>query len=56
MNAAKAAGFIGDTNARAHAGIMNVLTPEQRAKVHELHKGGHSDSTTHEVMRKLHGK
>ena len=42
--------------ARAHVGMMNVLTPEQRAKVHELHKGGHSDSTIHELMRKLHGK
>lgn len=42
--------------ARAHVGIMNALTPEQRAKLHELHKGGHGDSTIHEMMRKLHGK
>jgi Spy/CpxP family protein refolding chaperone len=44
------------TLARAHVSIMHVLTAEQRAKVHELHKNGHGDSAIHELMKKLHGK
>jgi hypothetical protein len=40
---------------RTHEGIMAVLTPEQRAKVDEFHKGGHSGGGIHEWFKKLHG-
>ena len=42
--------------ARIHEQMMNVLTPEQRAKLHELHKNGHGDSAIVEFFKKLHGQ
>jgi Spy/CpxP family protein refolding chaperone len=41
---------------RIHEGMMDVLTPEQRAKVAELHKGGGHHTVVGEWLRKLHGR
>ncbi len=41
---------------RIHEQMMNVLTPEQRAKVHELHKSGHGGGAFLELLKKLHGE
>jgi hypothetical protein len=40
---------------RIHEGMMAVLTPEQRAKVEALHKGGDTIGGIHEWFKKLHG-
>ena len=41
---------------RAHESILNLLTPEQRAKVKELHGGDHGPEGIHAKMRRLlHG-
>jgi hypothetical protein len=43
---------------QSHERMMNVLTPEQQAKVRELHGSDHAGSvhdSLHELMRKLHG-
>ena len=40
---------------KAHEGMMNVLTPQQRAKIAELHGGGHEAGGLHALMRRLHG-
>lgn len=44
---------------RTHHQILNLLTPEQRAKMDELHSGG-SLQTYHQMLmdffKKLHGK
>ena len=41
--------------AKYHEQILAVLTPEQRAKMMELHGGGHADSPLAQFFRKLHG-
>ena len=41
--------------ARTHASIHNVLTPEQQAKVKELHGGDHGADGIHAIMKKRHG-
>ena len=44
---------------KTHEGIMNVLTPEQRVRVAELHGAGHGGDHhaggLHAFFRKLHG-
>ena len=41
---------------RIHERMMAVLTEEQRAKMHELHKGGgHGDHPVMSWLKKLHG-
>ena len=40
---------------KAHEGMMNVLTPEQRAKIARLHGGGHEGGGLHALMKRLHG-
>jgi hypothetical protein len=40
---------------KAHEGMMNVLTPQQRAKIAELHGGGHQADGLHTLLRRLHG-
>ena len=42
------------TLARIHEGMMDVLTPDQKAKLHELHKA-HGDSAVAAWFKKLHG-
>ena len=39
--------------ARYHEQILDVLTPEQREKLKELH--GHDDGGIHAILKKLHG-
>ena len=39
---------------KVHQAMMNVLTPEQRAKIAELHGGGHDAAGLHALMMKLH--
>ena len=41
--------------AKYHEQIMAVLTPEQKAKMMELHGGGHENSPLAAFFRKLHG-
>ena len=41
--------------AKYHEQIMAVLTPEQKARMMELHGGGHADSPLAAFFRKLHG-
>ena len=41
--------------AKAHDAMMKVLTPEQRARIAELHGGDHSATGLHAFMKKLHG-
>jgi hypothetical protein len=40
---------------KAHEGMMNVLTPQQRARIAELHGGGHDAGGLHALMKRLHG-
>src|SRR5262245_9605084 len=40
---------------RIHESMLNVLTPEQRAKVNAMHGGEHGADGMHEIMKKLHG-
>ncbi len=40
---------------RTHENILQVLTPEQRAKVRELHGGEHEVGGLHAFFKKLHG-
>ena len=40
---------------KAHEGMLNVLTPQQRAKIAELHGGGHEAGGLHALLRRLHG-
>ena len=41
---------------KTHQAMLNVLTPEQRAKIADLHGGtGHSAAGLHALMMKLHG-
>ena len=40
---------------RTHESILQVLTPEQRAKVRELHGGEHETGGLHALLKKIHG-
>lgn len=40
---------------RSHDDIMHVLTPEQRAKVRELHGGNQEAGWLHAFFKKMHG-
>ena len=40
---------------KAHGGMMNVLTPQQRTKIAELHGGDHHAGGLHALLRRLHG-
>ncbi|MGH7948712.1 MAG: hypothetical protein ACREQF_05785, partial [Candidatus Binataceae bacterium] len=40
---------------RTHESILQVLTPEQRTRVRELHGGGHEAGGMHAFFKKLHG-
>ena len=40
---------------RIHEQMLSVLTPEQRAKVIEMHGQDHESSGLHDMMKKLHG-
>ena len=41
---------------KTHQAMLNVLTPEQRAKIAELHGGtGHDAGGLHALMMKMHG-
>ena len=40
---------------KAHESMMNVLTPQQREKVAQLHGGDHEPSGIHALMKRLHG-
>jgi hypothetical protein len=40
---------------KAHKGMMNVLTPQQRTKIAELHGGDHPAGGLHALLRRLHG-
>ena len=41
--------------AKIHASIHSVLTPEQQAKLKELHGGDHGAEGIHAIMKRLHG-
>jgi hypothetical protein len=41
---------------KTHQAMLNVLTPEQRSKIAELHGGqGHGAAGLHALMMKMHG-
>ena len=40
---------------KAHEGMMNVLTPQQRAKIAQLHGGDHGAAGLHALLSRLHG-
>ncbi len=40
---------------KAHERMLNVLTPQQRARIAELHGGDHKADGLHALLRRLHG-